>query len=311
MRPGSRRGVLAGRRGGPGAGGRGNARRECGCDRRALQPLRALHPRPLERGPGKRRGTDRVRPVLFCPGPRRAKQGLGPAPEPDPGGLDAHRERGRFVARAGRARGVSRGRQSEARVAPTLSDGGLQPVAPGRQGRARVVSAGRAAARLPSPHRIELDYVAAPRRPQWIGVSVLILALAVSGDMVLRYRNAQHELAAVDAAQGLLNANRRPQRAVSKERLDEEAKIIDAAVRQLSIPWAQMIEAIEAASSNEVTVLQLQPETQQRSLRLTAEAQTPEAMLRYRRPLGRAPLLSPMHPFHHPVPVQPPSLPTP
>ncbi|TMH26215.1 MAG: hypothetical protein E6H61_00140 [Betaproteobacteria bacterium] len=80
-----------------------------------------------------------------------------------------------------------------------------------------------------SAQRIELDYVAAPRRPQWIGASVLILALAVSGTMVLRYRDALHELAALDAAQGLLNANRRPQRAVSKERLDEEAKIVDAA----------------------------------------------------------------------------------
>src|SRR5207253_8485091 len=113
-----------------------------------------------------------------------------------------------------------------------------------------------------SPHRIELDYVASPRRPQWIGVSVLILALVVSGDMILRYRNALHELAAVDAAQGMLNDDWRPQRAVPKERLYAEAMINDAAVRQLSIPWAQMIEAVEAASTGHVTVLQLQPETQ-------------------------------------------------
>jgi hypothetical protein len=160
-----------------------------------------------------------------------------------------------------------------------------------------------------SLHRIELDYVAAPRRPQWIGVSVLILALAVSGDMVLRYRNALNELATVDAAQGLLSANRRPPRAVSKERLDEEAKIIDAAVRQLSIPWAQMIEAVEAASSSEVTVLQLQPETQQRNLRLTAEAKNREAMLRYVRRLGETRVLSGVHLVNHHVLVEDPSRP--
>src|SRR2546430_7368692 len=136
-----------------------------------------------------------------------------------------------------------------------------------------------------SPHRIELDYVAAPRRPQWIGVSVLILALALSGDMVLRYRNALNELAAVDAAQGLLSANRRPPRALSKERLDEEAKIIDAAVRQLRIPGAQMIEAGGAASPGEGAVLQLQPETQQRNPRPPAPARKREAMLRYLVPL--------------------------
>ena len=160
-----------------------------------------------------------------------------------------------------------------------------------------------------SAHRIELDYVAAPRRPQWIGVSVLILALVVSGDMVVRYRNALHELAAVDAAQGMLSADRRPQRAVPKERLDAEAKIIDAAVRQLSIPWAQMIEAVEAASTGEVTVLQLQPETQQRSLRLTAEAKSREAMLRYVRRLGETRALSGVHLVNHHVQVEDPSRP--
>jgi len=160
-----------------------------------------------------------------------------------------------------------------------------------------------------SARRLELDYVAAPRRAWWIGAAVLILALAVAGDMVLRYRDTRHELAAIDAAQGLLNADRRPQRPVSKERLDEEAKIIDAAVRQLSLPWAQMIEAVEAASTGEVTVLQLQPETQQRSLRLTAEAKTREAMLRYVRRLGETRVLSGVHLVNHHVQVEDPSRP--
>jgi Tfp pilus assembly protein PilN len=160
-----------------------------------------------------------------------------------------------------------------------------------------------------SARRIELDYVAAPRRPWWIGAAVLILALAVAGDMVLRYREARHELTALDAAQGLLNADRRPQRAVPKERLDEEAKVIDATVRQLTLPWAQMIEAVEAASSSEVTVLQLQPETQQRSLRLTAEAKNREAMVKYMRRLGETRVLSGVHLVNHHVQVEDPSRP--
>src|SRR5258706_13024946 len=61
-------------------------------------------------------------------------------------------------------------------------------------------------------HRIELDYVAPPRRAWWIGASVLILAVAVAGDLVLRYPDTQHELAALDAAPGRLNAHRRPHR---------------------------------------------------------------------------------------------------
>jgi Tfp pilus assembly protein PilN len=160
-----------------------------------------------------------------------------------------------------------------------------------------------------SAHRIELDYVAAPRRAWWIGVLVLVIGLAVAGDIVWRYRDARNQLAALDAAQGLLNVDRRPQRAVPKERLDEEAKIIDAAVRQLTLPWAQMIQAVEAASSSEVTVLQLQPETQQRSLRLTAEAKNREAMLRYVRRLGETRVLSGVHLVNHHVQTEDPSRP--
>lgn len=157
-----------------------------------------------------------------------------------------------------------------------------------------------------TPRRIELDYVAAPSAAPWIGVSVLILALAVAGFLVLRYRDAQNQLATLDAASGLLNADRRPQRAVPKERLEQEAKIIDAAVRQLTLPWAQMIEAVERASSSDVVVLQLQPEAQQRTLRLTAEAKNGEAMLGYVRRLGESRVLSAVYLASHQVQMEDP-----
>src|SRR5882672_1059754 len=102
--------------------------------------------------------------------------------------------------------------QPFARPGGGLSSGGVATVCHG-------------ALRTMSPNRIELDYVAAPRRPWWIGASVLIIALAVAGDIVWRYRDARNQLAALDAAQGLLNLDRRPQRAVPKGQLDEEAKI--------------------------------------------------------------------------------------
>jgi len=160
-----------------------------------------------------------------------------------------------------------------------------------------------------TPRRLELDYVAAPSAPRWVGISVLILALAVAGFLMLRYRDAQHQLATLDAAQGLLNSDRRAQRAVPKERLEQEAKIIDSAVRQLTLPWAQMIEAVEAASTSDVVVLQLQPEAQQRTLRLTAEAKSGEAMLRYVRRLSQSRVLSDVAPISHQVQLEDPSRP--
>lgn len=160
-----------------------------------------------------------------------------------------------------------------------------------------------------TPGRLELDYVAAPHRPQWIGVSLLIVALVVAGDTVLRHRGARHELAALDAAQGLLNPDRKPQRTVPKERLDEEAKAVDAVVRQLTVPWAQMIEAVETASTSDVVLLQMQPEAQQRTLRMSAEAKSREAMLKYVRRLGETRALSGVYLVSHQVQTDNPARP--
>ncbi|HEX9192905.1 MAG TPA: hypothetical protein VF871_03980 [Burkholderiales bacterium] len=156
--------------------------------------------------------------------------------------------------------------------------------------------------------RLELDYVAAPRRAQWLGVAVLAVALGVATFIVFRYQGAQHDLAALEAAQGLLNVERKP-RAVSKERLEDEVKQVDSVVRQLTLPWAQMIEAVEAASTGEVAVLQLQPEAQQRLLRLMAEAKSREAMLRYVKRLGETKALSEVHLINHQILLDNPSRP--
>lgn len=158
------------------------------------------------------------------------------------------------------------------------------------------------------PHRLELDYVAPPRRSPWAGIAVLALSLGVAGLLTLHYGDVRSELAAADAARGLLNEGR-PARAVPRERLEDETKQVDAIVKQLTLPWAQMIETIENASTGEVAVLQLQPEAEQRRLRLTGEAKSREAMLKYIRRLDQAKALSEVHLVSHQVQVDDPSRP--
>lgn len=157
-------------------------------------------------------------------------------------------------------------------------------------------------------HRLELDYVAPPRRSPWAGLSVLALALTVAGFLAMHYGEVRRELAAAEAARGLLNEGR-PARTVPRERLEDETKQVDAVVRQLTLPWAQMIETIENASIGEVAVLQVQPEAEQRRLRLTAEAKTREAMLRYIRRLEESKVLSEVHLVSHQVQLDDPSRP--
>jgi hypothetical protein len=141
-------------------------------------------------------------------------------------------------------------------------------------------------------HRLELDYVAPPRRARWPGAVLLALSVVVAGGVVERYRDARAELAAVEAAEGLVNLDRTSTKAIPRARLDEETKMVNEVVRQLGLPWARMIAAVEKASTGEVVVMQMQPDAQQRLLRLTAEAKNRQAMLQYVRRLGGDPALA-------------------
>ncbi|MGH8725599.1 MAG: hypothetical protein ACREU1_12130, partial [Burkholderiales bacterium] len=85
----------------------------------------------------------------------------------------------------------------------------------------------------------------------------------------------------------LLSASR-PARAVPRERLDEQMKSAQATVRQLALPWPQLIDSLERAALKEVAVLHIQPDAQNRVLRVTAEARREELMLEYLRRVGRS-----------------------
>jgi Tfp pilus assembly protein PilN len=158
-------------------------------------------------------------------------------------------------------------------------------------------------------HSLELDYVAPPRRRRWPGFAVLALSLAVAAGVVGRYRDARAELAALEAAQGLVNVDRAPVKSIPRERLDEETKMVNEVVRQLGLPWARMIAAVEKASTGDVVVLQLQPEAQQRLLRLSAEAKSREAMLAYVRRLGQDRALADVYLVRHEVRLDRPGRP--
>jgi hypothetical protein len=146
----------------------------------------------------------------------------------------------------------------------------------------------RIAALFSAQRRVELDYVAPVRRPAWPGLLLLAVALAVSALVLERYRDVRQELARYEAQAGLVLPGARTTRALPKERLDEQAKSAEAVVRQLTLPWGSLIGAIEQAATRDVAILQLQPDAEQRVLRLTAEARNRDAMFEYLKRLGGA-----------------------
>lgn len=157
--------------------------------------------------------------------------------------------------------------------------------------------------------RLELDFVALPRRPLWPGALVLAGSLAVSGMLGMYYHNVRVELEQLQTAGSLLGAERRTQRSIPKERIEEAVRNAETVVRQLTLPWASLAETIESAATPDVAILQLQPDAQQRLLRLTAEARHQKGMLEYLRRLAANRVLADVHVVSHQVQQEDPQRP--
>ncbi len=154
--------------------------------------------------------------------------------------------------------------------------------------------------------RVELDYVAAPRHRRAAGLIVLAISLGAGGWLLERHREVRLELDRIEASRSLLPRERRT---APRKSAEEEIKGAEAVLRQLSLPWAAMIHAVEGAAVPEVAVLQMQPEARQRQLRLTAEARNERAMLEYLGRMSVAEALADVHLASHQVMVEDPRRP--
>ena len=157
--------------------------------------------------------------------------------------------------------------------------------------------------------RVELDYLAPPRGALWPGLVVLAISLAILAALVLRYSHTRDELARLQGNGKLVSTERLPQVTMSKERLEAEVKSAESLVRQLALPWATVIRAIEQAGTPNVALLQLQPDAETRTVKLTAEARSREAMFDYLRRLDSANGLTDVHVIKHEVQREDPQRP--
>jgi hypothetical protein len=148
---------------------------------------------------------------------------------------------------------------------------------------------------------LRLDYAATTRRIRWASLVLLVVALAAAAQLLARFHEVRRQLAAIEARRDLLDRSPRSEQRVTPQRLREQSERASAAARRLTVPWARMIETVEAASTPRVVLLQIQPEPERRTLRLTAQARTPEAMLDYVHRLGESRFLWQIYLVSHQV----------
>jgi Fimbrial assembly protein (PilN) len=147
---------------------------------------------------------------------------------------------------------------------------------------------------------LQLDFVVPRHRGRVAGYIVLAVSLMLGGTLVFKYSETRQRLYELEAAEVLLGG-KRPARAIPRERLEAEMKSAQATVRQLSLPWAQLIDSLERAATQEVAVLNIQPDAQNRVLRVSAEARREGTMLEYLRRLEATGSFAEVHLVSHQV----------
>lgn len=145
---------------------------------------------------------------------------------------------------------------------------------------------------------LQLDFIVPRKRGRAAGLLVLSISLVLAGGLIFKHREAQQQLQELEAVDSLVSAAR-PARPIPRERLEAERKSAQATVRQLALPWGQLIDSLERASVKDVALLHIQPDAQSRVLRVTASAPRQELMLEYLRRLGATGSFAEVHLVSH------------
>jgi Tfp pilus assembly protein PilN len=113
-----------------------------------------------------------------------------------------------------------------------------------------------------------------------VGVGVLAIATVQLGQRLAGNARQQQALEALQARHGFAkNDARRAAAADPNER--DRVKAVRRVAQSLTMPWSDMLESLEAAPSQSVALLSVEPSVAKRSIRIKAEARHEQDMLDY------------------------------
>jgi len=163
--------------------------------------------------------------------------------------------------------------------------------------------------------RVRLDYqrreVPLPRA----GLLLLLAAVVVMAALAGQYLNLSRKLADSDAAADRLESTaRRHGILVSRDvkadsEQGDEIRYANDVLRQLTLPWDQLFETIEAAGGKDVALLSLAPDRQKHQVRISIEAKNPDAGLNYLKGLEARDIFQTVRISSHQIQLQDPERP--
>lgn len=156
-----------------------------------------------------------------------------------------------------------------------------------------------------------LDYQSSRRPLPRFGVGVLALALAVLGAIGGRYVELVEQAGALEAKAHELDRttpDRSPAAGARGERaakaIAQEVSQANRVLREISVPWDALFQAVEESGGKDVTLLSMEPDVEKRVARIVGEAKNMPAVLNYMRQLGKQPMLRDVYLQHHQIQQQ-------
>lgn len=138
--------------------------------------------------------------------------------------------------------------------------------------------------------------------------ALLCLAAAVLGYRLLMQQRADQQQ--LNAALTRAKAPVVVAVAAEQPKISEiQAAAVNAAVMQLNLPWRALHDAIGAATPNTIAMLALEPDARKRSMKITAEAKSSDAMIAYVEELKRQELFADVVLTRHEINEQDPNRP--
>lgn len=137
-------------------------------------------------------------------------------------------------------------------------------------------------------NRLEINFTGRGRRSPWPARILLAVALAVSLDMALAYRDLR---AALELNQVKI-ARAEPRGAPARKVAAEEVAAVRETLERLATPWDRLFGALESAASDQVALLAVAPDTKAGTVVISGDSKDYLAALSYVMNLSRSEALN-------------------
>src|SRR5262245_32101188 len=162
---------------------------------------------------------------------------------------------------------------------------------------------------------LNVDFLRNSRASSAIGAGFLLAGALAAALSVSWYVSVLGEIDRLETSAAEMkrmtrrSPGRMPESPRDAREMQQEVRIANQVVQQMTLPWDRLFRELEASASKEISLLAVQPDVAGRQVRISGEAKTFKAMLDYSRRLENSEMLGEVILLGHEVRSQDPQRP--